>query len=62
MSTIKDDNKKRGRPEVDSERIDTRFVRADLDAIDAWRAAQPDTPNRPEALRRLVRLGLTSSS
>jgi hypothetical protein len=62
VSTQNVDKKKMGRPKVDSELLTARFVRADLDAIDAWSAAQPDTPSRPEALRRLVRLGLTSSS
>jgi hypothetical protein len=26
--------------------------------VDAWRAKQPDVPNRSEAIRRLVELGL----
>lgn len=48
----------RGRPPVDSERIDTRFQRPVLDQIDAWREDQPDKPSRPEAVRRLVEKGL----
>ena len=35
-----------------------RFGRADLSAIDRWRAEQDDAPSRPEAVRRLVELGL----
>lgn len=44
-----------GRPPVDSEAVTVRLLRADLDAIDAWIATQPDTPTRPEAIRRLLR-------
>jgi len=29
-----------------------------LSAIDAWRARQEDEPSRPEAIRRLVEIGL----
>lgn len=48
-------NVARGRPSVDSERIDTRFLRSDIDAIDAFSAEHPDKPKRPEAIRRIVR-------
>jgi len=30
--------------------------------IDEWRRLQPDLPNRAEAVRRLVEIGLTSKS
>ena len=50
----------RGRPSVDSERIDTRFARSLLIGIDAWIAKQPDQPSRPEAVRRLVEKGLAA--
>ena len=30
-----------------------------LDAIDSWRKEQDDLPTRPEAVRRLVELGMT---
>jgi metal-responsive CopG/Arc/MetJ family transcriptional regulator len=46
--------KKRGRPAVDTERVVTRMPRELLDKLDAWAKAQPDTPTRPEAVRRLV--------
>lgn len=39
---------------MDSEEVRARMPREQLDRIDAWAAAQPDTPGRPEALRRLV--------
>lgn len=29
-----------------------------LEAIDSWRRKQTDLPSRPEAIRRLVELGL----
>lgn len=48
------ETRKVGRPKVDSEEVRARMPREQLDRIDAWAAAQPDTPGRPEALRRLV--------
>jgi hypothetical protein len=30
----------------------------DVSAVDEWRRKEPDLPSRPEAIRRLVRLGL----
>jgi hypothetical protein len=30
----------------------------ELAALDAWRAMQPGIPGRPEAIRRLVQIGL----
>ena len=49
----------RGRPKVDSEAVNVRFVRPALDRIDEWIAAQPEPkPTRPEAVRRLVEKGL----
>lgn len=47
-----------GRPRVDSEPVRLRMERADLDALDEWRSAQPDQPERPEAARRLIRKAL----
>jgi hypothetical protein len=29
-----------------------------LDQIDRWRRGQPDMPGRPEAIRRLIEIGL----
>lgn len=49
----------RGRPAVDSERVDVRFQRRHLEAIDAFAVdaqVNPDAPiGRPEAIRRIVR-------
>lgn len=39
--------------------VGTRFQAALLDAIDCWRKEQADLPTRPEAVRRLVELGMT---
>lgn len=44
-----------GRPPVDSEQVNLRVQRADLDAIDAFSADQVDKPPRTEAIRRIVR-------
>ncbi|WP_132388495.1 hypothetical protein [Novosphingobium sp. PhB165] len=44
-----------GRPKVGSEEVSVRMNRAQLDAIDAWRACQDGQIGRPEAIRRLVR-------
>lgn len=39
--------------------VGIRFQAPLLDAIDSWRKAQDDLPTRPEAVRRLVELGMT---
>jgi len=51
MSIDEHNKSKRGRPPVDSEMVRARIERPILDALDAWRAAQPDKPSRPEAIR-----------
>lgn len=38
--------------------VGTRFQADLLDAIDNWRKQQRDLPTRPEAVRRLVELGM----
>lgn len=38
--------------------VGTRFQPELLEAVDLWRKAQPDLPTRPEAVRRLVELGM----
>lgn len=40
--------------------VGTRFQATLLEAIDSWRKDQTDLPTRPEAVRRLVELGMTS--
>lgn len=49
---------KKGRPPVESEAVNVRFLAVDLARIDDWRREQPDLPGRPEAIRRLVELSL----
>jgi hypothetical protein len=62
MSTINSANKNRGRPAVDSEAINVRIQRPMLDAVDAWIEQQPDPkPNRPEAIRRILKFSLNSA-
>jgi hypothetical protein len=38
--------------------IGVRVQPDDLAAVDAWRDKQEDQPSRPEAIRRLVEIGL----
>ena len=49
---------KRGRPPVASEAINVRMAKPALEIMDDWRRQQDDLPSRPEAIRRLVELGL----
>jgi hypothetical protein len=39
-------------------RVDEEFLKL----IDAWRRKQEDVPTRPEAIRRLVELGLKAKA
>jgi hypothetical protein len=58
-STINSAKKsKRGRPPVDTEAVNVRMATEALETIDNWRRKEPDLPGRPEAIRRLVELGL----
>lgn len=52
--------KSRGRPKTTGPGtlIGTRWHAAELAAIDEWRDKQDDEPNRNQAIRRLVELGL----
>lgn len=61
MSTI-DSAKKptKGRPPVDSEAVNVRIEKAGLTRIDDWRRNRSDLPSRPEAIRRLVELGIVA--
>lgn len=54
-STINPIKKSRGRPPVDSEQINLRIQRPDLEALDGFAASEPDQPNRTEAIRRILR-------
>ena len=62
MSTQNKVKKRMGRPSVDSEQITVRIQRPMLDAVDAWIEQQPDPkPNRPEAIRRILKFSLNSA-
>jgi hypothetical protein len=51
--------KRRGRPATGQGlQIGTRWPEETVGAIDAWAVAQGDEPNRSEAIRRLVEIGL----
>ena len=45
-----------------SEGYQVRLAPVILKTIDDWRGKQPDLPDRAEAIRRLVELGLSTSS
>lgn len=47
-------NVKKGRPSVDTEQVTLRLSREILQKLDDWRREQPDLPNRPEAIRRIL--------
>ena len=51
-------SKRMGRPPVDSEAINVRMTTEALKVLDDWRRKQGDLPGRPEAIRRLVEIGL----
>jgi hypothetical protein len=53
---------RRGRPHVESKAINVRMVVDALKSLDAWRRQQDDLPGRPEAIRRLVEIGLDATS
>jgi hypothetical protein len=52
--------KRRGRPQTGGRRegVMVRLEPAQFEALDAWSAEQKPEPSRPEAIRRLVELGL----
>jgi hypothetical protein len=51
--------KKRGPPATGiGTLVGVRLQPDDLAAVDAWRDEQDDAPTRPEAIRRLVEIGL----
>jgi hypothetical protein len=54
-------NSKRGRPAIESEAVTVRMAIESLQVLDDWRRKQADLPGRPEAIRRLVELGLKKS-
>jgi hypothetical protein len=61
-SRINDIKKSRGRPPVESEPVTVRMTVDALQTLDDWRRKQDDLPGRPEAIRRLVEIGLKAES
>jgi hypothetical protein len=58
-SIKKDTQKSRGRPATGvGIQIGTRWPPDIVHMVDEWRRQHPDLPGRPEAIRRLVELGL----
>jgi len=58
-STKKRSTKKRGRPATGHDPVTAiRLSPAMRNALDNWRRVEPDTPNRSEAIRRLIEIGL----
>lgn len=57
MNTLKQPERK-PRAKTAGTLVGTRFQRDLLVAIDLWRKSQHDLPTRPEAVRRLVELGM----
>jgi len=55
-------SKPRKRPPEPGEPITVRLQRDALARIDAWIKLQTPAPSRPEAIRRLVEVGLTSET
>jgi hypothetical protein len=58
-STVSNIRKKRiGRPPVNAVPVLVRIPPAEIGPIDTWISKQKPKPSRPEAIRRLVELGL----
>jgi hypothetical protein len=53
--------KKRGRPATGrGEQVQVRLQPMLMKQLDLWRGNRADAPSRPEAIRRLVQLGLAA--
>ena len=48
--------------ELKDHRIPVMMAATDVATIDEWRRSQEDLPNRSEAIRRLVELGLKANA
>jgi hypothetical protein len=65
MASIVDNRKKRGRgrpPTGIGKPIGLRLYPALERRVDQWASRQPDKPGRPEAIRRLIEIALTTKS
>jgi hypothetical protein len=61
MSLVDVKQSKMGRPPADTEAVTVRMERLALKMLDDWRLGQGDLPSRPEAIRRLIKLGLAAA-
>jgi metal-responsive CopG/Arc/MetJ family transcriptional regulator len=53
---------RRGRPATGTNpAVGVRLPSDLMGALDKWRGAQPDIPSRPEAIRRLIEMGLKAA-
>lgn len=55
------EEKKKGRPRVDTEAVNLRLSREMLQAIDERRRLEDDLPTRPEMIRRALAQWLAAS-
>ncbi|WP_081874880.1 ribbon-helix-helix protein, CopG family [Thioclava atlantica] len=55
------EEKKKGRPRVDTEAVNLRLSREMLQAIDERRRLESDLPTRPEMIRRALAQWLAAS-
>ncbi len=66
VASISDTQKRRGRgrPSTGGQMpgVMVRFPAAMLDKLDTWIAGQSVPPSRPEAIRRLIEIGLEKKS
>jgi hypothetical protein len=61
MSTRDNMTTRKSRPKTTGELIGVRIQPEMLGTLDGWRRKQHDLPGRPEAIRRLVELGLLAN-
>ena len=62
VKSTRDTTKPRKRPAVTGDPVMVRVQPEMAKELDDWRRKQADLPNRPEAIRRLVELGLKAKS
>jgi Arc/MetJ-type ribon-helix-helix transcriptional regulator len=61
MASISNVRKSRGRPPVGATPITVRLPPEQLARLDGWISAGETKPTRPEAIRRLIELGLEAA-
>ncbi|ARR52129.1 hypothetical protein HY78_00970 [Rhizorhabdus wittichii DC-6] len=61
MTAIADTQKRRGRPSTGRTPVMVKLLPEQLERLDQWSEGQSDIPSRPEAIRRLIDIGLKTS-